>query len=268
MKRMKHMMHVTPQTARRTLATAAGAFLATLACLPASASAQSAAPASQTFQVSLSPLNNSGTSGSATLTLTGTQLKVSMKATGASANLPHALHIQVGGQAKCPVPAADKDGDKLINGTESIAYTGPAKVSLTTSGDTSAKSVLSVERMPKADAKGNISYDRTFTLPAGVTAADMTKASIDLHGISSLYDDKAKYDGSKKSDLYPALPFEATVPAACGVLSSAPTSGAATGAGSVDGIESPALFVAGAAALAAAGGAVIIARKQLANGRD
>jgi len=247
----------------RGLAAVGGAFALTLAISPvASAQAANSTPASQTYQVNLSAVNNSGVTGTATLTLTGNSLRVNMRATGASANLAHATHIHVGGAASCPTPSADTDKDKYVSAKEAEASTGPMKVSLTTSGDTGTGSALAVDRMPKADAKGNITYDRTFTLPSGVTAADMSKATIDVHGISSLFDDKAKYDGSKKSELDNKIAFETTVPAACGKLTSTPTSGAATGAGSTSGIESPALFAIGGAALLAAVATAIVARKQ------
>lgn len=248
-------------TRKRVLATGAAGLLLTTAISPA-VNAQSTTATPQTYQVKLSTLNNSNTAGTATLTLTGTQLKVAIRATGASANLPHAIHIQSGGQGICPAPAADKNNDKLISATEAIAYTGSAKVSLTTTGDTSARSALATDRMPKADDKGVIAYDRTFTLPSGVTAADMAKASIDIHGISSLYDNKATYDGTKKSDLDGNLPFEATVPASCGVFATAPAGGAATGGGALARDHSSMNTIIGITALVAAAGAVAFAVRQ------
>ncbi len=78
-----------------------------------------------------------------------------------------------------------------------------------------------------------------------------------------MFNDKAKYDGDKKSELDNKLAFEITAPAACGKLTSTPTAGAATGVGSINGIESPALFAIGTAAIIGAAAAVFIARKQL-----
>ena len=253
----------------RGLAIVGVATLASLGFAPA-VSAQAAGTSAsqpQTYQVNLAQSNSSGASGTATLTLTGTSLRVSVRGTGFSANLPHATHIHVGGQAACPSPAAaDANKDGYVDVKEAEKFVGPMKVSLTTSGDTTDKSALATDRMPKADGKGALTYDRTFNLPTGVSAADMAKASVDIHGISSLFNDKAKYDGDKKSELDNKLPFETTVPAACGVLSSTPVGGAATGSGATEGIESPALFAVGAASLVAAIVIALAARKHLVAG--
>ncbi len=230
-------------------------------------SAQAPATAATTYQVNLAQQNKTNASGTATVALSGNNVTVNVRATGLSANLAHAMHIHAGGQATCPAPAADTNKDTYVDAKEAEASTGPLKVSLTTSGDTGSNSALAVDRMPKADAKGALTYNRTFTLPSGVTAADMQRATIDIHGISSLFNDKAKYDGDKKSELDNKLAFEITAPAACGKLTSAPTAGAATGVGSINGIESPALFIAGTAAILGAAAAAIIARKQLTNQR-
>lgn len=252
---------------------AGGAALFTAAAYGPSVSAQAQAPAPaakapQTYQVSLAQANKSGASGSGTVTINGNNVTVNFRATGLSPNLAHATHIHVGGQGVCPSPTADTDKDGFVNVKESEPFIGPMKVSLTVSGDTGTGSGLALDRMPKADAQGNLAYNRTFALPAGTTAADMQKASIDIHGISSLFNDKAKYDGDKKSDLDSKLPFETTVSAACGRLSSAPAGGPNTGIGSTAGLESPALLAFGAAALVGATALVLYSRRPIVSGRN
>ncbi len=219
---------------------AAAAILMAAAWSPVvSAQAQTPAQTSAvTYQANLIQLNKSNASGTATITLNGANVTVNIRATGLSPNLAHAQHIHVGGQAACATTAADTDKDGFVSSKEAEPANGPIKISLTTTGDVAVGSALAVDRFPKADARGNLSYNRTFALPSGVTAADMTRATIDQHGISSLFNDKAKYDGDKRSDLDSKLPFETTAIATCGKLTSTPVSGPNTGIGSTIGIES------------------------------
>lgn len=222
-----------------------------------------AASSTQMYQANLTALNSSGTTGTATVTVDGDQVTVKINTTGASANLPHAQHIHIGGTHTCPTSSADKNNDGVISTVEGQPAYGSVKVSLTTSGDTSAKSAVAVDRFPKADKDGNVTYSRTFTLPVGVSASDLANAVIVQHGVASIGGDKTKYDGSAKSQLDKSLPLEATAPSACGVLTAAPTGGAATGGGSTSGIESPTLFVLGGLAVAAALGSLVVYRHQL-----
>lgn len=171
------------------------------------------------YETTLNSLNGSGAYGKAVVVAQGDQATVAIRSTGLSANLPHAEHIHLGDMdGTCPTPAADKDGDGFISVLEAAPNYGPIKVSLTTNGDYSAASALAVDRFPVADNGGNVSYLRTFTLPQGVTAGNLADGVIVQHGISKLFADSAKYDGSKPSELDASLPFEATVPADCGAL--------------------------------------------------
>lgn len=242
-------------------AAASGAAVLLAAAMSTAVSAQAPAPASQTYQANLVQQNKSAASGSATVTVTGNNVMVKIRSTGLSPGLAHIQHLHIGGQGICPSPAADTDKDGFINSKEAESFVGPIRVSLTTTGDTAVGSALAVDRMPKADARGNLSYDRTFALPAGVTAADMTKATIDQHGVASLFNDKAKYDGDKKSDLNASLPFETTAVATCGKLASAPTGSLATGAGATSGLESASQIAVGAAALLTATVVALYARR-------
>ncbi|MGI9028257.1 MAG: hypothetical protein ACR2FM_05475, partial [Candidatus Saccharimonadales bacterium] len=148
----------------------------------------------------------------------GDQATVRLVTQGASANLPHAQHFHIGGNSQCPNPSADTDGDSFISSVEGLPSYGPVKVSLTETGDTSASSGLALERFPVASSDGTVTYERTFTLPAGVTAADVGNGVVVQQGISDLFGDKNEYDGDKRSSLDMSLPFEGTVPSACGDL--------------------------------------------------
>ncbi len=175
------------------------------------------AQAGQTYTTTLNTLNGSGAGGTATVTVNGNQATVDIQSAGLAAGAPHAQHIHIGGQGVCPTAAADTDGTGTISTAEGQPAYGPVQVSLTTTGDVSAESALAVDRFPVANADGTLSYSRTFTLPAGVTAADLEGGSIVQHGID--FNGNGEYDMSAGvSSLDPSLPFEATVPAVCGEL--------------------------------------------------
>jgi len=210
------------------------------------------------FQTNLQAANGSGTTGTATVEVHGNQLTVTMHATGASPSLAHTQHIHIGGRGVCPDPSADTNKDGIISTKEGEPFIGQAKISLTTEGDTSMSSMLAVDRFPTADASGTIGYKRTFALPSDVNAAALENGVVELHGIAKLGGDAAKYDGSAKSDLDPALSAEMTTPAACGALSAAPVGGVGAGSGSTAGFESVGLAVGGLVALIA--GAAVATR--------
>lgn len=211
--------------------------------------AQDASVPNQTINTSLKQLNNSGASGTATVELLdNNQVKVKINVTGTSPGLPHAQHLHYASDKvnTCPTPEADKNNDGIIDTVEGQPSYGEIIVSLTTEGDTGKDSGLAVDRFPVADAQGNLNYERTFTLPEGVSREDVTESVIVHHGISKLFADKSKYDGDKKSPLKEDLPLEATVPAACGALMNLPVGGAGAGNGSTAGIENQAALLAGA----------------------
>lgn len=249
------------KTLIRSLAVTGAMSLSALAFGPA-AFAQSS---TQMYQANLTSLNNSGATGTATVKVTGDQATVTIHTDGASAGLPHAQHIHIGGQGICPTMSADSNHDGVLSTVEGQPAYGAVKVSLTTSGDTSANSAVAVSRFPKADANGSITYSRTFTLPSGVTASDVANGVIVQHGVASIGGDKTKYDGSAKSQLDKTLPLEATAPTDCGKLVAMPVGGAATGGGSTAGTENVALFALGGVALVAAGAIALQSRRNFAN---
>ncbi len=182
----------------------------------------------QAFTAQLALLNDSGATGTATATLVGDQLTVKIHTTGLTPNQPHAQHLHIGGTHSCPTISADTNKDGLVSTVEGQPSYGPIMVSLTTTGDVSANSGLAVDRFPKADANGVLDYERTFTLPAGVTASDVAQSVVVQHGVD--VNKSGAYDGAAKSELDPSLPLEATLPADCGKsvasLGAAPTTSA------------------------------------------
>ena len=121
-------------------------------------------------------------------------------------NSPHAQHLHgsTGGMDfHCPDMSADTDGNGYVSTEEGMPVYGDIFVSLTTKGDTSKASGLAVDRMPMADAKGNLAYDRTIPaadLPDG-TIAHLKDLHIVEHGIDANNNGKYDMDGLGESTL-------------------------------------------------------------------
>ncbi|WP_305785706.1 hypothetical protein [Symbioplanes lichenis] len=253
----------------------------TLLAVPAAAAilltAPTAAFADESVHVRLDALNKSGSTGTATLTaMDNGDLKVSIRSKGLVPNSPHAQHMHGstdGMDFHCPDMSADKDGDGYLTTEEGVPMYGDIFVSLTTKGDTTKASGLAVDRMPTADAQGNLSYDRT------IAAADLPKGTLehlkDLHVVEHGIDanNNGKYDMDAlgestlaKSAGLSGIPEEATDPANCGMVSGAaagsvPVGGVATGDGSTRSSTAP-LYGFGGLALLGAIGAFVISRRR------
>jgi hypothetical protein len=199
------------------------------------------------------------------LTLDGDKVHVSIEGTGFTPKMPHAQHFHGSFTADtdftCPTSASDKDGDGQVNTEEGLPQYGNVIISLTTKGDTSAKSGLALDRFPVADADGNLSYDRTITLPDGA-GARLRNFHIVQHGLDVNGNDKYDLEGLGESTFAASLgvkgvPEEGTNPATCGTISGAaagaePTDGIETGTGTTQGVEAQGLLAAGGAAVAGA----------------
>jgi hypothetical protein len=237
----------------------------------------SPAHADESVHVQLQDLNATGAKGTATLTVMNNgDLKVSIRTSGMTPNAPHAQHIHgatTGKHFTCPTKAADKDGDGFVNTEEGLPDYGDVFVSLTTTGDTSKASGLAVDRMPTADAQGNLSYERTLAaaeLPAGTTQ-HIKKLHVVQHGIdvnkNGKYDLEALGESTFAKSLgVSGLPEEATNPATCGMVSGAaagamPHGGVETGDGSTGTVPTVALYTLGGVALVAAAATVLGRRR-------
>ena len=114
------------------------------------------------------------------------------------------MHIHGDTRARNECPGIDTDtttGDPI----------DPIDVSLTTTGDTSAASGLSLERFLVADANGRIDDHRSVVVPKDV-AKNLAHLHIVVHGA----DLPGDADASSLSSL-----FEATLPVACGGMEQA-----------------------------------------------
>jgi len=147
------------------------------------------------YTASLGSLNGSGASGNATVTLDGNDLTVVIVAKGMVANQPHPQHIhglEDGSNGVCPPPTADTNSDGIISVPEGAPFYGAI--------------LLPLEDFPMADANGNVSYTKTFTLgengvPSKEELGTIENRVIVLHGL----DNNGEY--------------VATIPVACGQLS-------------------------------------------------
>ena len=222
--------------------------------------------------------NNSGSKSTAQVTLNGDSMTIKINGTGFTPNSPHAQHFHGSfsddKDFTCPTSAADADGDGQVNVEEGLPMYGDVMISLTTKGDTSPKSGLAVDRMPVADADGNLSYSRTIQLPEGA-GAKLRNLHVVQHGLDANGNDKYDMDALGESTFAKSLgvngiPEEATNPATCGTISgasagAAPTGGVETGGGSSEGIEAKGSLGLGALALAGAGGLLAFRRGSTVN---
>lgn len=234
------------------------------ALLPFGMASALAADGNLTANLRPVPLNGVSASGTAMVKVTGNTINVTMAATGLLAGSPHAAHIHFGADARqeCPTAGDDAKKDGTINTTDGAPAYGPIVVSLTKTGDTSPASGLAVARFDTAPG-GKISYERgSITVsPAVAKAVADGKSAVVVHGVD--HNGNGKYDGATKSELDPKLPTEATDPAICGVLASAPAGGMATGAGgSAQSTNNGGmLLIGGGFLMAAAGTGAVAARR-------
>lgn len=239
---------------------AATAAAATLALAPTAAIADHA---SGTYQATLNPLNGSGASGMAMITVNGSQATVDVSWSGLpqtfmDAPYPHVQHIHGLAQGTCPDPSADANGDGIVDTVEGQPSYGPIQTTLSTEGDTSPAAGTNIQTAP---AGSSTDYSRTFELSQDAQDALANgNAVIVVHGLNPA--DLSEEAANAPSNLVPELPLAATAPALCGVLSGSPTGGVATGGGSTAGFENEAMLGLGGGLLAAAGAGLVLQRRR------
>lgn len=168
----------------------------------------------------LSQLNNSDVFGRSEVDVHGRKLDISVDARHVLPDMPHAMHIHFGAEARheCPSVFDDDNADHRLSTAEGQPAYGPIRVSLTKHGDTSPESGLAVDRFPNAPG-GEIHYDRTTRTDSQVARAIRRgNAVVVIHGIDYNQNHKYDFEGAGKSELDPAVPAEATDPVTCGVL--------------------------------------------------
>lgn len=148
--------------------------LVSILALVSVVSADSGVRGVRSWLVELRPLNNSGVSGMAHLTLDGDELTVIIDATGLEADKPHAQHIHglvdEPSNRTCPTAEADVDGDGIVSVGEGLPYYGPVLLGLT----------------PFTTAPGGeIHYQQTFSDLSNLEPVDtLQNRAMVLHGLT------------------------------------------------------------------------------------
>jgi len=127
-------------------------------------------------------------------------------------------------------------------------------MALTTRGDTSAKSVLDLDRFPVADANGELSYERTIpadqiqdSIVEHIEHLHIVQHGLDANG-NDKYDVKALGESVfAKSLCVAGVPEEGTNPATCGEV--VPFGSVDTGGGTTNGGDNAPLLAVGGVAL-------------------
>jgi hypothetical protein len=187
------------------------------------APAISAGPTVGNFRASLAPVahdpsadSGSNVSGQARVVTRENQATVTVTAHGLSPELPHVMHIHGDLQAHNECPGLDRADDLvddgLIETLEGLPDYGDIVVSFTTSGDTSPGSALALDRAPVANEEGDLTFQRTFGIPADVRA-NLDNLHVVIHGED--LDGDGAY-GGRITAL--GAPLEAELPVACGEL--------------------------------------------------
>jgi hypothetical protein len=199
----------------------------TLLSLPVTAAADT------TVRAKLVEQNGSGVKGTAVLTAVGGGgLKVVIHSTGLVPGQPHAQHIHGSAGSRhfmCPsLKKNDTDGDGYLTNEEATGEYGTIFLALTTRGGGTPLDGLAVDRMPVADSKGRLDYQRTFPaamVPDGLIT-HLAEVHVVQHGIDANHNHKYDVAALGVSTFaqhlgVPGVPEEATDPASCGVVSGA-----------------------------------------------
>jgi serine/threonine protein kinase len=163
------------------------------------------------------PTNHVNGAGNVVMRLSGNVATVTITTSRLLDGSPHPLHIHAGKQGICPPSTAARphNGHLAISTLDGVPYYGPPVTALTTTGSTSVKSILALNRFPR---NGNIRYTRRIALTGPVASyVRADNAVIVVHGAD--YNGNGVYDNSlDRSDLKRSLPGELTTPALCGKL--------------------------------------------------
>ena len=223
-----------------------------------------------TVNFTLFEQNGSGARAEATITThSDGSMTVDIQGNGFTPDAPHAQHLHGApeGDFFCPPASADANGDGQVSTEEGVSQYGGVMVSLTTKGDASADSGLAVDRMPVADASGNLTYSRTIPaadIPDGIVE-NVDNLHIVQHGLDVNGNDKYDMEALGESVFAKSLgvdgiPEEATNPATCGEVS--PVGGVETGGAGTEGAEAAPMAAFGGLALAGAAGLMVAQRRQ------
>jgi uncharacterized protein (DUF2141 family) len=217
-------------TSLKRFAAGAGSSLTGLVLAASFVGSVSAASTPQMFKANLTQMNKSGANGTLTVKLDGNMATVTETVNGVLKGSPHAQHLHWGKDAShtCPTMKQDANGDGVVSTLEGAKQYGSVNVSLTKTGDTSAKAALALKDFPTAPS-GTINYSRTIKLSSDqvkhLTSGQYVAVvhGIDVNG-NGKYDTDAGTSPLAASAGMKNFPLEGTAPAACGVVLAAANS--------------------------------------------
>jgi hypothetical protein len=215
------------------------------------------------YHATLNPVNHSGGSGSAMLTMHGNKATVTEHWSGLAAKFkggpfPHVQHIHGLAKGVCPTMSADKNRDGVVSTPEAQPDYGMIQTTLSTKGGISPKQGTNIKIAPSGPSTN---YKRTFTVNDNtMKALKNGNAVVVVHGLDpSTLPKKAQ---SEHSPLVKSLPLAATAPALCGPLHES-AAGPNTGTGSTAGVEHEGMIAAGGGlVVAAAGAGYVLSRRR------
>ncbi|GAA2176865.1 hypothetical protein GCM10009784_25190 [Arthrobacter parietis] len=228
-----------------------------------------AAHADGTYTSQLGQLNGTTGTGNITVTINDKQATVSLQVSGLAETFmdgpyPHVQHIHGGAEGTCPTPAADADGNEIVDTTEGAPFYGDILTTLGTSGDTSPAAGLD---LALGGQGGTYTIERTFEMnDATLDALDAGTAVVVVHGLDPATATGTEEAFSSPSNLNPDLPLGATSPALCGTLVASqmgamPEGGADTGVAQETGSNLGMIALGGGLVLAAAAGGTYAVRR-------
>jgi hypothetical protein len=187
-----------------------------LACPPAGA---------EEYTAELSPLNaeaiGRSASGTATFNIEGDRLTITIEADGLAPDIIHLQHYHGfpdGTDATCPTPAADTNGDGIVDLLETEPMAGTTMVPFHAEP---ASLEIPSKTYPIADAEGSVRYEQAVAVGELKEALrskfngaglDLEKRVVFIHGMPP----DAELPESAQS--LPDVPAQVTIPAACGTI--------------------------------------------------
>jgi hypothetical protein len=178
------------------------------------------------YRAELLPLNTNVTeskgAGNVTYAISGDQLTISVTAEGVPSSIEHWQHFHgfaEGDQAaRCPGASDDKNGDGIIDVTETEAVAGTTMVPF---HDDPVSMEIVRDTYPTAGAGGSYSYTKTVSLSAleesfapkfGGQQLDLDRRVVFVHGVPT----STRLPASVAS--LGDIPVQVTLPIACGEI--------------------------------------------------
>ncbi|WP_051286548.1 hypothetical protein [Salinimicrobium terrae] len=180
----------------------------------------------KTYRGQISSLNESANqdrnaSGNVILEVQGDQLLITVEASGLEPNMMHLQHLhgsKDGKDMNCPDPAADTNGDGLVDITEAYNVAG---VTMIPFHNNPPNMEVDTQTYPTADENGNISYQQTvdlnelrgsFNEKFNLDQLDFSQFTYLIHGVQ-------ENSVPKTVQSVKGLPAHVTLPIGCAELS-------------------------------------------------